>query len=115
MKPDCKQCGGKGYISYKSSSIYACTITDHCPDCSQEIVFEEVLQELALAQKSWPPLNSAHEGLAVLEEEVFELKRWVYMNQRKRDLPMMRKEAIQVAAMALRFAIEVATEERGRK
>lgn len=71
--------------------------------------------ELARAVKAWPPFNSAHEGLAVLQEEVKELADHVYMNQKKRDLAAMRKEALQVAAMALRFAAEVCDETRGRK
>lgn len=75
----------------------------------------QLREELQRAMKNWPAFNSAHEGLAVLEEEVCELKRWVYTNQRKRELSQMRKEAIQVAAMALRFALEVCSEERGRK
>lgn len=63
----------------------------------------------------WPPYNSAHEGFAVILEEVDELKAHVWMNQKRRDLAAMRKEAVQIAACALRFAIEVCGEERGRK
>lgn len=61
------------------------------------------------------PMNSAHEGFAVLAEEVDEL--WVHVktNQKKRDLEAMRKEAIQVAAMAVCFANEVCDEIAGRK
>ena len=78
-------------------------------------VDDEVTKELYTALEKWPAMNSAHEGYAVLLEEVEELKAHVWMNQKKRDLTAMRKEAIQVAAMAMRFAIEVCNEERGRK
>jgi hypothetical protein len=67
------------------------------------------------AMAAWPEWNSAHEGFAILLEEVDELKAHVWMKQKNRDIPAMRKEAIQVAAMALRFATEICNEERGRK
>jgi NTP pyrophosphatase (non-canonical NTP hydrolase) len=71
--------------------------------------------ELHQAMQNWPPFNSAHEGYAVLAEEVDELWSHVKTNQKRRDLRAMRKEALQVAAMALRFAIEVCNDEAGRK
>ena len=74
-----------------------------------------VEDELNLARRNWPPFNSAHEGYAVLAEEVDELWEHVKTNQKRRDLCAMRKEAIQVAAMAVRFAIEVCTDDCGRK
>lgn len=67
------------------------------------------------AREKWPTFNSAHEGLGVLLEEVKELKDHVFTKQKDRDLHAMRKEAIQVAAVALRFAAEMCTEERGRR
>jgi hypothetical protein len=78
-------------------------------------IIELAIEELHSAQQNWPAFNSAHEGYAVLKEEVDELWDHVKTNQKKRDLAKMRKEAIQVAAMALRFAIEVCDEDRGRK
>jgi NTP pyrophosphatase (non-canonical NTP hydrolase) len=75
----------------------------------------DVCIELETAVKNWPPFNSAHEGYGVLAEEVDELWQHVKTNQKRRDIPKMRKEAIQVAAMALRFALEVCDERNGRK
>ena len=63
----------------------------------------------------WGAVNSAHEAYAVMAEEVDELWDHVKTKQKNRDLGAMRKEAIQVAAMAIRFAAEVADERRGRR
>lgn len=76
---------------------------------------QELQIELDNAMKNWPAFNSAHEGYGVLAEEFDELWAHVKTNQKKRDIEAMRKEAIQVAAMALRFAIEVCNETTGRK
>lgn len=80
------------------------------------VAANDALDEVRRAKTMWPGnANSAHEQYAVLLEEVDELKAHVWTNQRKRDLPAMRKEAIQVAAMALRFAAECCDEGTGRK
>lgn len=76
-----------------------------------DLVTEEVLS----AMDNWPPFNSAHEGFAVLKEEVDELWDHVKTNQKHRNLFAMKDEAVQVAAMAVRFAIEICNEESGRK
>lgn len=78
-------------------------------------ILDAVSLEVRNATEKWPPFNSAHEAYAVLAEEVDELWDHVKTNQKKRDLADMQKEAIQVAAMAVRFALEVCDEERGRK
>lgn len=80
-----------------------------------EVIMKQVQGELAAAQLNWPAFNSAHEGFAVLKEEMDELWEHVKTNQKKRDLFAMRMEAVQVAAMACRFALEVCNEDTGRK
>lgn len=64
-----------------------------------------VLMELDEATSKFGAFNSAHEGYAVLKEEVDEL--WAEVKDRNADKAKMRKEAIQVAAMALRFVEDV--------
>jgi hypothetical protein len=63
--------------------------------------------ECASATSRYAPFNSAHEGYAVLLEEVDELWDEVKKSPKKRDMAKMREEAIQVAAMALRFLVDV--------
>lgn len=70
--------------------------------------------ELNSAIGHYPAMRSAHEGFAILLEEVEELKAHVWVKQSKRDIVAMRKEAVQVAAMALRFIADVCNEETGR-
>ena len=79
-----------------------------------DVILAGVRQEVAVAEFKWPPFNSAHEGYAVLLEEVDELWEHVKTRQDKRDLAAMRKEAIQVAAMAVRFVLNVCDNDRGR-
>lgn len=78
-------------------------------------VLLEVGGEVSGAEAKWPPMNSAHEAYAVLLEEVDELWEHVKTNQKRRDMPEMRKEAIQVAAMAVRFVRDVCDLHQGRK
>lgn len=75
-----------------------------------------VRDEVTRAQTLWPrPFSCAHEGISVIREEFEELWDEVKLNQKKRDLDKMRKEAVQVAAMAIRFIVEVIDEGRGRE
>lgn len=83
------------------------------PDLASDM--QLVMAEVQQARDNWPPFNSAHEGYAVMLEEVHELQAHVWTNQKRRDLPKMRKEAMQVAAMALRFMGECCDETTGRK
>jgi NTP pyrophosphatase (non-canonical NTP hydrolase) len=82
---------------------------------SAEQILSAVLDEFDFASEKYPAMNSPHEGYAVLLEEVDELKAHVWKKQGQRDLEAMRKEAIQVAAMAIRFAHDVCGLDRGQK
>lgn len=77
----------------------------------------EVLDELHNAIDNYPAFNSAHEGMSVLREEVDELWDEVRVKQGKRDIAKMRHEAVQVAAMAIRFLMDIARtdSEEGQK
>lgn len=92
------------------------TATPENPDARLRVVQigHEATELASRCMTDWPPFNSAHEAFAVLKEEVDELWDHVKTNQTKRDIPAMYSEAIQVAAMALRFATEICNEERGR-
>ena len=71
-----------------------------------------VLEELQKARTTYPEFNSAHEGFAVLLEEVDELWDEVKKKPSQRDLRAMREEATQVAAMALRFLEDICENDR---
>lgn len=71
--------------------------------------------EALMGREQWGPMHSAHEGYAVMLEEVDELWTHVKTKQKLRDLEGMKKEALQVAAMALRIAHECCDEVTGRK
>jgi NTP pyrophosphatase (non-canonical NTP hydrolase) len=75
---------------------------------------DAVQLEFDFATEKYPAFNTAHEGWAVLLEEVDELWDHVKVKQGRRDLTAMQKEAIQIAAMALRFAFDMQGD-RGQK
>ena len=63
--------------------------------------------EAQSAAEKYPPFRSAHEGYAVLLEEIDELWDEVKKNPKNRDAVKMQEEAVQVAAMALRFLTDL--------
>jgi hypothetical protein len=67
----------------------------------------DVARELHAARQKFTPFHSAHEGLAVIEEEIEELREHVYTNLSRRDWPKMRREAIELAAMTVRFIEDI--------
>ena len=76
-------------------------------------IFESVEIEYRNATSLFGTFHNAHEGYAVLLEEVDELWENVKLNQiRNPDRKAkMRREAIQVAAMAIRFIFDCCRED----
>ena len=68
-------------------------------------LLEEVGAELLKATIKHRPMTGPHEGYAVILEELDEL--WDEVKAQVHDPAAMRKEALQVAAMAVRFIADV--------
>ena len=77
------------------------------PRSAGQSTFEMLDDEVRRSRANFPEITSAHHGLGVLEEEVFELKMEVYRRPSQRDKQQMIREAVQVAACAIRFIEEV--------
>jgi hypothetical protein len=75
----------------------------------KRFIMGEVMRELDRAQRRFEPFYSAHEGYAVIKEELDEL--WEEIKDNKRDLheykDAMAKEALQLTAMGLRFLVDL--------
>lgn len=68
-----------------------------------EETVKDVLDELWHARSKFPAFHSGHEGYAVILEELDEL--WDAVRQD--NYADARREAVQVAAMALRFIVDL--------
>jgi hypothetical protein len=71
-----------------------------------DVAFSLILYEYNRATSKFDAFHNAHEGYAVLSEEVDELWDAVKMKGELRDSALT-EEAIQVGAMALRFLVDV--------
>lgn len=76
-------------------------------DCEQGVgqagwLLDEVAAELDRARSKFPRFNSPHEGWAVIREELDELWEHVCANDGRGERAFA--EAIQIAAMAVRYA-----------
>lgn len=103
------------YVHYPAHTEYKKEVLPVKHNSAVERAFQDVDAELYSALSKFSPFNSAHEGFSVLKEEVDELWDEVKAKQGARDVDKMRKEAVQVAAMAIRFILDVCYDGRGQK
>lgn len=80
-----------------------------------DAICEELRKEVVFAEANYPAFASAHEGYSIMLEEVDELWEHVKVKQKNRNVAEMRKEAVQVAAMAIRFIKDVCDSGKGNK
>ena len=66
---------------------------------------EDIQKEYTRAKALFACFKNGHEGIAVLREEYLKLEREVFV--KNQDFEKMREEAVQVAAMAIRFIVDL--------
>lgn len=72
-------------------------------DAAMQEVLAAILAEYQKARAKHDPMKSAHEGYAVILEELEE----AWADIKRDDIGGARKEMVQVAAMVLAFLVEV--------
>jgi len=75
---------------------------------NRETAIELVTEELNRASAKFGPMLSFHDGHSVIREEFEEL--WEEVRKRNPDNDKLIKEAVQVAAMAIRFLVDLCEE-----
>lgn len=74
---------------------------------ADNLVLYDILIELRGVREHYGPFASCHEGVGVLWEEFDELKAEVWKKKMDRRKDLMYQEAVQVAAVAVRFASDL--------
>ncbi len=69
----------------------------------ESTIIADVISEFNRAQELYGPFHSMHEGESVIREEMAELSREVWKN----DLERSCNEAIQLAAMCVRYVYDL--------
>jgi len=72
-----------------------------------KLIIDRIIDEYNYASEVEKPFNSAHEAYAVILEELDELWDEIKLKRENRDRILMEDEAIQIAAMAMRFIVDV--------
>jgi hypothetical protein len=81
--------------------------TESLIDCA----LDEVRAELIAAYENFPDFRSAHEGVAIVEEEFLEFRAAAYWPHKHKQTDAEETEARQLAAMAVRYLVDVCFKE----
>ena len=68
-------------------------------------ILADIREEVIKASTKHAPMNSPHEGISVLKEEVDEL--WDEVKQDTGRLGPAKREAIQISAMGVRYILDL--------
>lgn len=74
-------------------------------DDKLEDIIDMLRNEVAVAMRKHRSMASPHEGHSVIREELDEL--WEHVRADTGTTPAARKEALQVAAMGIRYAMDL--------
>lgn len=69
-------------------------------------IWQELADELARAMTEFGPMHSPHEGHSVIREEL-DVELWEHVCRDTGRSPGARHEALQVAAMAIRYILDL--------
>jgi hypothetical protein len=72
-----------------------------------KIVCQKIWEELKRAKAKHAPMSSTHHGISVIRGECMELENEVYKEKSDQVNEPMLDEAIQVAAMGVRFVMDL--------
>ncbi len=75
-----------------------------------EVALDNVRRELIAAYENFPDFHSAHEGVAIIDEEMREFRDAAYWPH-KEETGDEETEATQLAAMTLRYLVDVCYDE----
>jgi hypothetical protein len=70
-----------------------------------QMILNDIHAEIIKARKKHAPMHSPHEGCSVIREEFEEL--WEHVRADTGQTPEAREEAIQLAAMAVMYVLEL--------
>ena len=109
---DCKapKCGCEGRLGWHEEK-YNRQVKQANFEASLDTALDEVKDELLRAYKAFPvDFRSAHEGVAIIEEEFIEVRAAAYWPH-KEETGDEEEEAMQLAAMSIRYLVDVCYKE----